>query len=55
MALMLTNQDVEKSLSMARCIEVLEIAYRELGHGRAANIPRCDILSPCRRKERTTL
>jgi len=46
MALMLTNQDVEKSLSMARCIEVLEIAYRELGHGRAANIPRCDILSP---------
>jgi ornithine cyclodeaminase/alanine dehydrogenase-like protein (mu-crystallin family) len=46
MALMLTNQDVEKSLSVARCIEVLEIAYRELGHGRAANIPRCDILSP---------
>jgi alanine dehydrogenase len=46
MALMLTNRDVEMSLTMPRCIEVLEIAYRELGHGRAANIPRCDILSP---------
>ncbi len=46
MALMLTNRDIEASLTMARCIEVLEIAYRELGHGRAANIPRCDILSP---------
>jgi alanine dehydrogenase len=46
MALLLTNKDVENVLSMARCIEVLEIAYRELGQGRAANVPRCDILSP---------
>lgn len=46
MALMLTNADVEKALTMTRCLEVLEVAYRELGYGRAANIPRCDILSP---------
>ncbi len=43
---MLRNADVKKSLSMTRCLEMMEIAYRELGSNRAANIPRCDILSP---------
>ena len=40
MPLLLANQDVRQVLTMDTCIEVLEDAFRELGHGRAINRPR---------------
>jgi len=33
MTLLLTNDDVERALTMRHCIDVLERAYPELGEG----------------------
>lgn len=49
MSLILSNEDVEKVLSMKLCLEALEEAYREMGAGRAASSPRCDIVGPVSR------
>ena len=44
--LILSNDDVEKCLSMRECIEVLEDAYAELSAGRGVNRVRSDCLVP---------
>src|SRR5437867_823449 len=44
--LVLSNEDVERILSVSACLEVLEEAYRDLGNGEAATVPRYDVLSP---------
>lgn len=46
MTLLLSNEDVEKLLTMADCVDALEAAYRELGQGEAISRPRSDILVP---------
>ena len=46
MTLILSNDDVEKCLSMRECIEVLEDAYAELSAGRGVNRVRSDCLVP---------
>jgi ornithine cyclodeaminase/alanine dehydrogenase-like protein (mu-crystallin family) len=46
MTMILSNDDVERFLTMPVCLEAMEIAYRELGEGRAVNIPRADMLVP---------
>lgn len=45
MALLLTVEEIERTLSMPAVIEALETAYRDLAAGRAANRHRSDILS----------
>lgn len=44
--LVLDNDDVEAVLTMARVLEELEAAYRDLGNGEAINAPRVDTLVP---------
>ena len=44
--LILSNEDIERILPVGACIEVLEEAYRDLGNGRAATVPRYDVFSP---------
>ena len=44
--LILSNDDVEKCLSMRECIEALEDAYAELSAGRGVNRVRSDCLVP---------
>src|SRR5260370_4757286 len=44
MTLILSNQDVEKLLTMRQCIEVLEEVYVELSEGRGVNRRRSDCL-----------
>ena len=44
--LILSNEDIEKILPVGTCIEVLEQAYRDLGNGLAATVPRYDVFSP---------
>lgn len=46
MTMILSNEEVQKFLTMPVCLEAMEIAYRELGEGRAINIPRADMLVP---------
>src|SRR5216683_5931953 len=46
MTLILSNDDVEKVLSMRECIEVLEDVYAELSEGRGVNRVRSDCLVP---------
>ena len=38
--LILSNEDIEKILPVGACLEVLEEAYRDLGNGMAATVPR---------------
>ena len=45
MTLILSNEDVEKLLTMPECIDVLEEAYVELAEGRGVSRTRSD----CRR------
>lgn len=47
MTLILSNEDVEQILAMKDCVEVVEDAFIELGHGRAINTIREDVLLPC--------
>jgi alanine dehydrogenase len=49
MTLILSNNDVEKLLTMRECIEVLEDVYVELSEGRGVNRVRSDCLVPCGR------
>jgi ornithine cyclodeaminase/alanine dehydrogenase-like protein (mu-crystallin family) len=44
--LLLSNEDIEKLLPVGACLEVLEEAYRDLGNGMAATVPRYDVFSP---------
>lgn len=46
MTLILSNDDVEKVLTMRDCMEVLEDAYVELSEGRGLNRVRSDCLAP---------
>jgi ornithine cyclodeaminase/alanine dehydrogenase-like protein (mu-crystallin family) len=48
MTLILSNDDVEKLLTMHECIDVLEDAYIELNAGRGVNRIRSDCLVPAR-------
>ncbi len=49
--LILSNADIEKILPVGACLDVLEEAYRDLGNGRAATVPRYDVFSPTRPNE----
>jgi alanine dehydrogenase len=51
MTLILSNQDVEKLLTMRDCIEVLEDVYVELSEGRGVNRRRSDCLVPSGRDD----
>ena len=44
--LILSNEDIEKILPVGACLDVLEEAYRDLGNGMAATVPRYDVFSP---------
>lgn len=44
--LVLSNEEIEKILPVSSCLEVLEEAYRDLGNGMAATVPRYDVFSP---------
>lgn len=46
MPLVLSNDDVERVLTMPMTIEALREAYRDLGNGQAVSRPRSDILVP---------
>lgn len=46
MTLMLSNEDVEKILTMPLCMDALEYAYGELGHDRAIMGPIIRVISP---------
>ena len=46
MTLILSNDDVEKLLSMRECIEVMEEAYVELAEGRGVSRTRSDCFTP---------
>jgi len=46
MTLILSNDDVEKLLTMRDCIDVLEEAYVELAEGRGVNRTRSDCITP---------
>jgi alanine dehydrogenase len=49
--LLLSNEDIERILPVGACLEVLEEAYRDLGNGMAATVPRYDVFSPVRSNE----
>ena len=44
--LILSNDEIEKILPVGACLDVLEEAYRDLGNGMAATVPRYDVFSP---------
>jgi ornithine cyclodeaminase/alanine dehydrogenase-like protein (mu-crystallin family) len=44
--LILSNEEIEKILPVGACLQVLEDAYRDLGRGLAATVPRYDVFSP---------
>src|SRR5215472_16780462 len=44
--LILSNEEIEKILPVTSCLKVLEDAYRDLGEGLAATVPRYDVFSP---------
>src|SRR5512145_1884964 len=49
--LILSNEDIEKVLPVGACLDVLEEAYRDLGNGMAATVPRYDVFSPTKANE----
>lgn len=49
--LILSNEDAEALLTMSDCIAVLEEAYLELAHGRAANASRSDAVTSTRQPD----
>jgi hypothetical protein len=51
MTLILSNDDVEKLLTMPECIDVLEEVYVELSEGRGVNRRRSDCLVPSTRDD----
>jgi alanine dehydrogenase len=46
MTLILNNDEITKLLPIGECLEQLDVAYRELGEGRAMSRPRSDIYGP---------
>jgi alanine dehydrogenase len=51
MTLILSNDDVQKLITMPECIEVLEEAYIELAEGRGVSRTRADCLTPTARED----
>jgi alanine dehydrogenase len=51
MTLILSNDDAEKLLTMAECIDVLEEAYVELAEGRGVSRTRSDSFAPTTRED----
>jgi ornithine cyclodeaminase/alanine dehydrogenase-like protein (mu-crystallin family) len=51
MTLILSNDDVEKLLTMPECIEVMEEAYVELAEGRGVSRTRSDCFTPTARAD----
>ena len=51
MTLILSNDDVDKLLTMPECIEVLEQAYVELADGRGVTRTRSDCYTPTARED----
>jgi alanine dehydrogenase len=51
MTLILSNDDVEKLLTMRECIDVLEEAYLELAEGRGVSRTRSDCITPTSRPD----
>jgi alanine dehydrogenase len=51
MTLILSNDDVDKLLTMPDCIDVLEDAYVELAEGRGVNRTRSDCITPTSRPD----
>jgi ornithine cyclodeaminase/alanine dehydrogenase-like protein (mu-crystallin family) len=51
MTLILSNDDVAELLSMRECIEVMELAYKELAEGRGLSRLRSDSFTPTTRKD----
>ena len=51
MTLILSNEDVEKLLTMRECIDVLEEAYVELAEGRGVSRTRSDCITPTSRPD----
>ena len=51
MTLILSNDDVEKLLTMHDCIEVMEEAYAELADGRGVSRTRSDCFTPTARTD----
>lgn len=49
--LILSNEDIEKILPVGACLDVLESAYKDLGNGMAATVPRYDVFSPTKPNE----
>jgi len=49
--LILSNEDIERILPVGACLDVLEEAYRDLGNGKAATVPRYDVFSPTKPNE----
>jgi ornithine cyclodeaminase/alanine dehydrogenase-like protein (mu-crystallin family) len=49
--LILSNEEIEKILPLGACLDVLEEAYRDLGDGMAATVPRYDVFSPTKSNE----
>ncbi|HSF56532.1 MAG TPA: ornithine cyclodeaminase family protein, partial [Candidatus Binatia bacterium] len=46
MTLILNNDDVEKSLDVKKCLDIMEESYREQAAGRAVNRPTCHSYLP---------
>jgi alanine dehydrogenase len=46
MTLVLSNEEIQSIFTIDECFAVLEPALRDLGHGRAVNMPRQDLLVP---------
>jgi len=51
MTLLLSNEDIAATLTMADCLEAMDIAYRELGAGRGVNGVRSEMLTPTTRDD----
>jgi ornithine cyclodeaminase/alanine dehydrogenase-like protein (mu-crystallin family) len=51
MTLLLSNEDVERALPMAECLEAMELAYRDLGSKEGANGLRSEVLTPTARDD----
>jgi len=51
MTLVLSNEDIEKLLTITECMDVLERAYIEMSEGRSVNRVRSDCLVPSKRKD----
>ena len=51
MTLLLSNDEVDRALTMPDCLQAMEIAYRDLGELRGANGVRSEVLTPTSRDD----